>query len=279
MNRSYRRWPTITCCQSGTGRCSSTMTVGVAADLAHPLAELLGVADRGRQRDQPHRLGQVDDHLFPDRAAEAVGQVVHLVHDDVAEPGQGGRAGVEHVAQHLGRHDDDRGLAVDAVVAGQQADLGRAVALDQVVVLLVGQRLDRGGVEALAALLQGEVDRELADDGLAGPGGRRDEDSVARLQRPAGVELEVVELEVVQTAERGERRPALGLALTEGGSVPLGSSYPPPYRYRDSGPSVVCSAREVIAGTVLRRAKPGRAEDAPGGIRRERAASRGRSHR
>ena len=37
-------------------------------------------------------------------------------------------------------------------VAGQQTDLGGAVAADQVGVLLVGQRLDRGGVEALAAL-------------------------------------------------------------------------------------------------------------------------------
>ena len=35
------------------------------------------VADR---RDQRHRLGQVDDHLLPDRAAGPVGEVVHLVH-------------------------------------------------------------------------------------------------------------------------------------------------------------------------------------------------------
>ena len=117
--------------------------LGVAADRVQPVAELLGVGDRGRQRHQPHRLGQVDDHLLPDGAAEPVGEVVHLVHDHVAEPGQGAGARVEHVAQHLGRHDDDRGLAVDAVVAGEQADLVRAVPLDQVGVLLVGQRLDR----------------------------------------------------------------------------------------------------------------------------------------
>ena len=114
-----------TCCHSGTGRCSSTMTVGVAADGDQPVAELLGVADRGRQRDQADRLGEVDDHLLPDRAAEPVGQVVHLVHHHVAEPAQGRRPGVEHVAQHLGRHHDDRGLAVDAVVAGEQPHVGR----------------------------------------------------------------------------------------------------------------------------------------------------------
>ncbi len=62
---------------------------GVAADRHEPVAELLGVADRRRQRDEPHRLVEVDDDLFPDRAAEPVGQVVHLVHHDVAESAQG----------------------------------------------------------------------------------------------------------------------------------------------------------------------------------------------
>ena len=62
---------------------------GVAADGGEPLAELLGVAHRGRQRHQLDVVGQVDDHLLPDRAAEPVGEVVHLVHDDEPEPGQG----------------------------------------------------------------------------------------------------------------------------------------------------------------------------------------------
>ena len=51
-------------------------------------------------------------------------------------------------------------VAVDGVVAGEQPDPVGAVPGDQVVVLLVGQRLDRRGVEALAAL-------------LAAPGARR----------------------------------------------------------------------------------------------------------
>ena len=59
--------------------------VGVAAHRLQPVAELLGVRDGRAQRDEPHRLGQVDDDLFPDRTAEAVGEVVHLVHDDVGE--------------------------------------------------------------------------------------------------------------------------------------------------------------------------------------------------
>ena len=122
----------------------------LAAHGDQPVGELLGVGHGRRQRHQRDALRQVDDDLFPDRAAEPVGQVVHLVHHHVAETVQGGRTGVEHVAQHLGGHHHHGRVAVDRVVAGQQADLGRAVALGQVVELLVGQRLDRRGVEALA---------------------------------------------------------------------------------------------------------------------------------
>ena len=81
---------------------------GLAAHGGQPLAELLGVGDGRRQRHQGHRLRQVDDDLLPDRAAHPVGEVVHLVHHDVAQAQQGARAGVEHVAQHLGGHHDHR---------------------------------------------------------------------------------------------------------------------------------------------------------------------------
>lgn len=109
----------------------------------------------------------MDDHFLPDGAAEAVGEVVDLVHDDVAEAGEGLGSGVQHVAEDFGGHDHDRRVAVDAVVTGEEADLGGAVAPDEVGVLLVRQRLDGCRVEALAALGEGEVDGELADDGLA----------------------------------------------------------------------------------------------------------------
>jgi hypothetical protein len=62
--------------------------LGGAADRPEPVAELLGVADRRRQAHHRHVLRQVDDHLLPDGAPGAVGQVVHLVHDDVRQPAQ-----------------------------------------------------------------------------------------------------------------------------------------------------------------------------------------------
>ncbi len=62
---------------------------GVAAHGLDPATELLGVAHRRRQADQPHLLGQVQDHLLPHRAAHPVGQEVHLVHHDVRKSLQG----------------------------------------------------------------------------------------------------------------------------------------------------------------------------------------------
>ena len=52
---------------------------------------------------------------------------------------------------------------------------------DEVVVLLVRQRLDRGGVEGLAPRGEGQVHRELPDDGLARPRRGRDEHALAVL--------------------------------------------------------------------------------------------------
>ncbi|CAB5039951.1 unannotated protein [freshwater metagenome] len=66
--------------------------------LGEPLTKLLGVAHRGRERDNGHVLGQVDYHLLPHGAAEAIREVVHFVHHDIGQPRQGARPGVEHVA-------------------------------------------------------------------------------------------------------------------------------------------------------------------------------------
>src|SRR5699024_11368221 len=82
-----------------------------------------------------------------------VGQVVHLIHHHEPEPLQRVRAGIHHVAQHLGGHHHHRGLTVDGGVTGEQPHLVGAVASDQVVVLLVAQQIGRascreGGEEA-----------------------------------------------------------------------------------------------------------------------------------
>ena len=179
--------------------------VGVAAHLGQPGPELLGVADGGRQGDHADVLGEVDDDLLPHRPALPVGEVVDLVHDHELQAGERVRAGVEHVAQDLGGHHHHRGIAVDRVVPGEQPDPLRSVALDQVVVLLVGQGLDRRRVEALRGPLDGQVDRELPHDGLAGAGGGSDQDAAPGQDARAGLLLEGVQPELVESAEPGQR--------------------------------------------------------------------------
>ena len=61
--------------------------------------------------------------------AVAVLEVVHLVEHDVAQAVERRRRRVDHVAEHLGGHHHDRRVAVDRVVAGEQADPARAVEL------------------------------------------------------------------------------------------------------------------------------------------------------
>ena len=179
--------------------------VGLPADGGEPAAELLGVAHRRRQTDEDDRRIEVEDDLLPHRTAGRVGEEVHLVHDDVGEPVEpvGGR--VDHVAQHLGRHDDDGGVPVDADVAGEQTDLFLTVAVDEVVVLLVAQGLDRRGVEAGAAVAQRLVDGEFPHHGLTGAGGGAHQDAPARRDRAGGLELEVVEGEGVVGGEGRDR--------------------------------------------------------------------------
>jgi hypothetical protein len=184
---------------------------GLASDRLEPLAELLGVRDRRRQRGYGDRLGEVDDHLLPHRTAGTVGEVVDLVHHDEPEPDQRPRPRVEHVAEHLGGHHDHRGLPVDGDVAGEEADAFGTVARDEVVVLLVRERLDRRRVEALAAGLDRQVYGKLADQRLAGAGRRGDQHPVARLQRPAALDLERVELERVGGREVLEDGPVPGI--------------------------------------------------------------------
>ena len=252
-NNGNRRRPTRTCWCSGTGRRSSTIVVvppRTSVSHAPNSSALETVADK---RDDGHRLGQPDDDLLPDGAAEPVGEVVHLVHDDEPEAGERARPGIQHVAEHLGGHHDHRCLAVDGVVAGQQADVLGAVPRHEVGELLVRQGLDRCGVEALAPGGEGEVDGELADDGLAGAGGRGDQDAVTVLDGLAGLDLERVERKWVQTAEFCEVRMD---PVGAGSGVPLGRG-----GHASSVPALCADAQE--RGTSIRNA-PDRTVDVIG---------------
>ena len=185
--------------------------LGRAPGRLQPLAELLGVGHRRRQARHQHVDREVDQHLLPDGAAHPVLQVVHLVHDHVAQAAEGRAALVEHVAQHLGGHHHHRRLAVDGVVAGQQADVGRPVAGHEVAELLVGERLQRGGVEGLAARAQRQPHRVLPHHRLAGAGRGGHQGAPAAGEREAAAALEVVQLEAVAAREPVDERLGVGV--------------------------------------------------------------------
>lgn len=226
--------------------------LGAAAHLGEPGTELLGVAHGRREGDDLDRAGQVDDDLLPHGAAEAVGEVVHLVHDDESQRVEGRGAGVDHVAQDLGRHDDDRGLAVDRDVTGEQADAVVAVAGGELVVLLVAQGLDRRRVEGLLPPREGQVHGELADDRLARAGRGSDEHAVSPFDRLAGLPLEGVELKAQALDEGGE---LTGSATAGGGKAFGGRGHDP----------TLC--QRVSARSTARRGPPRRW---PAGVRRAR---------
>ncbi len=83
----------------------------------------------------------VDDDLFPHGTAETVLEVMDFIEDHDVQLGECPGIGVDHVAQYLGRHDDDRGVTVDRVVSRQEADGSGTVRGTEVAVFLVGESL------------------------------------------------------------------------------------------------------------------------------------------
>ena len=149
-------------------------------------------------------FGQVQDDLLPHGAPHPVREEVHLIHHDIREALQGIRTRVQHVAEHLGGHHHHWSVAVDRLVAGQQSDPLSAVAGNEIVVLLVTERLDRRCVEALLSGCQCQMHGELPNHSLACAGGRAHQHTVAAFQRLTGLDLETVELEAQLPGEVGQ---------------------------------------------------------------------------
>ena len=164
-----------------------------ATDGADPVGQLLGIRHRCRQTHEADGGGEVDDDLLPHRTAVRVLEVVDLVEHHPLEALQRRGPAVDHVAQHLGGHHDDLGVAVDRRVAGEQPDPVGPVEADEVVVLLVRQGLDRRRVEGPAAGGQGHRHRVLGHHRLPRPGGRADEHRTTGVDGLDGLELEAVE--------------------------------------------------------------------------------------
>ena len=167
-------------------------------------------------------LGKVNNRLFPHRATETVRQVVHLIHHHIAQTGQRGRIGVEHIAQHLGGHHNHGCFRVNARIAGQQTHVILTVRAHKVVVLLIAQRLNGGRVERLHAAAQRQVDTELTHDGLTGAGGCGNEDGAVRLHGGTRLTLKIIQRKIkgrLKSAEGGFRVRGALSGCGVGGSV------------------------------------------------------------
>jgi hypothetical protein len=92
---------------------------------------------------------------------------VDLVEDDDPQIVQDGARLVDHVAQDLRRHHDQRSLAVDAVVSCEQPDVAGRVGAREVPELLVREGLERRGVEKPLALGAGFFQGILGNHRLA----------------------------------------------------------------------------------------------------------------
>ena len=185
-----------------------------APHVGDPRRQLVGICHRRRQAHEGHVQGRAEDDLLPDAASVGVLEVVNLVQHDIAQVRKAPGLGVDHVAQDLGRHDDDRRLAVYGVVPGQQAHLPGAVLAAEVPVLLIREGLYGRGVEDLRPFREGEVDGVLGDDRLARARRGADEDRLAVVEEVEGVELEsvkrirVVREELLAGHQRGRQAPS-----------------------------------------------------------------------
>ena len=170
------------------------------------------VRGRGPQRSGPRGSGR--------RKLYTPGRVETVRLLDEREIAERALSPVDHVAQDLGGHHHDVGVAVDRVVTRQQADAIGAVDVHQVAELLVRQRLDRRGVEGPAAAAQRELHAVLRHHRLAAPGRRRDDHVLAVVEGVERLDLEPVGREGVAGQQVGAVGAHVPQSRSRGAQVP-----------------------------------------------------------
>ena len=168
---------------------------GGATHRGNPRGEILDIRYRRRQSDDANGLRQMDDDFLPHRSTESVGKIMDFVKNDVLKRKQGVGMLVQHIPQHFRGHHDNIRLGVDGRVPREQPDMLGAIDCGQIMVLLVAQCLDRGGIKRLDMMLVRQVHREIRDHRL--PRARRGchKDIVPGFQGFTRLNLESVKIE------------------------------------------------------------------------------------
>ena len=150
-----------------------------------PVGQLFDIGRCRGKRHQADLIRREHDRFLPDRAALGVIQIMDLVKNDPGSIFEADRILKELVAVDLRGHDDDGRVRIQGDVAGQKSDL-IGVADRKIAVLLVGERLDGGGVDHPLTPGDRFFDRVFSDGGLAGTGGSGDQDGSLRVDRGDG---------------------------------------------------------------------------------------------
>ena len=160
---------------------------GFATDGFNPLGKILDIGDRCGKTDYLHILRQVDDDFFPYRTSETVGEIMHFIENHITKRFKRYGMLIQHIAQHFGGHDHNVRFGIDRCVSGQQSNLIRAVLGNQIMILLIAQRLDRRGIESFDVPCLCQIDGEIRCNRLARAGRRRYEHIIPGLQCLVGL--------------------------------------------------------------------------------------------
>ena len=120
---------------------------------------------------------------------------MHFVKDDVANIVEGRRSCIHHVAKNLGGHHHHRSLGLYCNVTCEKPDVLLAVQCNEIVELLVRQRLQRCRVKRSLLVSQRRRKRIFGNDGLSAPRRSRNDDIIAPNDCIAGFSLETIERE------------------------------------------------------------------------------------
>ena len=192
---------------------------GVAAHAGKPVPEFVRIGDRGRQADELNVGAEGEDDLLPHDTTRPIAQIMDLVHHDTREGLEKLRLRVDHVAEHLGRHDNDVGVGIDRMVPGEETDGIRAESRAKLPELLVAQRFDRRCVDARASAGERTVRGVLADEGFSRPRRSGHEHVPLVVERVERLLLERVRPDVRGGEERGQQRARLERVRALGGAV------------------------------------------------------------
>ena len=160
----------------------------------NPLGKILDIGDCCGKTDYFHVLRQVDDNFFPYRTSETVGKIMHLIENHITKRFKRYGMLIQHIAQHFGGHDHNVRFGIDGCVSGQQSNLICTVLGNQIMILLIAQRLDRRGIESFDVSCLCQIDSKIRHDRFASSGWCRHKNIVSRFQRLVGLQLKFIEL-------------------------------------------------------------------------------------